>query len=146
VAWPFAAVHTEWKVDAMVRARAGGLVLVVIVLAGCASRGSLKAKPPDLPRPGDLATEEQRLLACLDLRDHIVSLYADAYVEEQGLDMSNQERDAFRSGWGEELAKKGTFERFEQACVAGVTSGRYHCGMASRTTDTLSACMKRDPR
>lgn len=85
-------------------------------------------------------------MACLDLQDHIVNLYADAYVEEQGLSMSGSERVAFRHGWAEELARKGTFDRFEQSCFYGLTPRKYACGMESRTTDGLSACMKLSSR
>jgi hypothetical protein len=88
------------------------------------------------------ASEEQKLTACLDLRDHVVQLYADEYVEEHGLEMSQTERAAFRDGWAEELAKKGTFERFERSCFFSLTPRKYACGMASQTTDGLVACMK----
>ena len=81
-------------------------------------------------------------MACLDLRDHIVDLYADEYVEEQGLTLSGAERAAFRHGWAEELARKGTFERFEQSCVSSLTPRKYQCGMASTSTGSLVACMK----
>jgi hypothetical protein len=88
-------------------------------------------------------TEEQKLLACLDLRDHIVELYTNEYVSHEGLAMSRQERTAFQDGWAEELAKRGTFDRFEQSCSYSVTPGKYRCGMASRSTDGLVECMKR---
>jgi hypothetical protein len=71
-----------------------------------------------------------------------VDLYADEYVEEQGLSMTGNERVAFRHGWAEELARKGTFERFEQSCFYGLTPHKYECGMASTTTGGLTACMK----
>jgi hypothetical protein len=92
--------------------------------------------------PAQFASEEQKLTACLDLRDHVVQLYADEYVEEHGLEMNQTERAAFRDGWAEELAKKGTFERFERSCFYGLTPRKYACGMASHTTDGLVACMK----
>jgi hypothetical protein len=115
---------------------------VLVALVGCASRTPPQAKPAaasSLPR---FATQEQKELACLDLRDHIVALYADEYVEQQGLEMTKIERDAFRSGWAEELAKKGTFDRFEQSCFFSLTPRKYQCGMASSSTDGLSACMR----
>ncbi len=117
---------------------AAPLFLFVASLSGCA--GS-KPAPKDAPS-AQFTTEEQRMMACLDLQDHIVALYADEYVQEQGLTLDGRERDAFRSGWAEELARKGTFERFEQSCFYGLTPGRYHCGMASKTTDGLVACMR----
>ena len=52
-------------------------------------------------------TEEQKQLACLDLRDHIVALYADEYVEQQGLEMSRNERDAFRERVGRGAGEEG---------------------------------------
>ncbi len=81
-------------------------------------------------------------MACLDLRDHIVAIYADEYVEQQGLELSSHERAAFRNGWAEEIAKKGTFESFERSCFASLTPRKYRCGMASQTADGLVACMK----
>jgi hypothetical protein len=119
------------------------LALSLFALFGCAARGGLGAAPS---HGGQFATEEQKLMACLDLRDHVVALYADEYVEQQGLEMSQTERTAFRNGWAEELAKKGTFERFEQSCFYGLTPRKYECGMASQTTDGLVACMKLSAR
>jgi hypothetical protein len=121
----------------MVRLAASSLFMVV-ALVGCASRTGADANTPH----HTFITEEQKLLACLDLRDHIVDLYADEYVSREGLSMSLQERTAFRDGWAEELAKRGTFERFEQSCFFTLTPSKYQCGMASQTTDGLVACMK----
>ncbi len=112
-------------------------------LAGCASRTGAKAPHP---QESQFANEEQKLLACLDLRDHIVDLYATEYVVREGLDMSQQQRTAFRDGWAEELAKRGTFDRFEQSCFFSLTPHKYECGMASQTTDGLVACMKLSSR
>ncbi|MBV9949078.1 MAG: hypothetical protein JOZ69_19675 [Myxococcales bacterium] len=112
---------------------------LAVAMAGCASR------TPDASTPRKnlaFTTEEQRLVACLDLRDHIVDLYASEYVSREGLSMSREERTAFRDGWAEELAKRGTFDRFEQSCFASLTPTKYRCGMASQTTDGLVACMK----
>jgi hypothetical protein len=122
------------------------LSTLLVVLAGCGAH-----KPPDAKSSaeaplGGFPSEEKRMLACLDLRDHIVSLYADEYIDEQGLSMSGTERVAFHHGWAEELARKGTFERFEQTCFYGLTPHKYQCGMASTTTDGLSACMKLSER
>jgi hypothetical protein len=123
----------------MVRRSTLGLVLVA-ALTGCASQ---TAAPAHTPRRSQVfVTEEQKLLACLDLRDHIVELYANEYVSREGLSMSGEERTAFRAGWAEELAKRGTFDRFEQSCFYSLTPGKYRCGMASQTTDGLVACMK----
>jgi hypothetical protein len=125
----------------MIRHAVSSLALVVAI-AGCASRSSSGAKSAVHANSSQFATEVQKQLACLDLRDHIVALYADEYVEDQGLELTKTERDAFRSSWAEELAKKGTFERFEQSCFLSLTPRKYQCGMASQTTDGLVACMK----
>jgi hypothetical protein len=118
--------------------------LAAFALTGCAS--SAPAKVPRSVQDPQFANEEQRLLACLDLRDHIVDLYATEYVVREGLEMSQQERTAFRDGWAEELAKRGTFDRFEQSCFFSLTPRKYECGMASQTTDGLVACMKLSSR
>jgi hypothetical protein len=125
----------------MIRSAVSSLALVVAI-AGCAARTPPEAKSAAHVGSPQFATEVQKQLACLDLRDHIVSLYADEYVEEQGLELTRDERNAFRSGWAEELAKKGTFERFEQSCFFSLTPQKYQCGMASQSTDGLVACMK----
>jgi hypothetical protein len=117
-------------------------VASLICLPGCASRSAREASARQAGKDAAFVTEEQRMMACLDLRDHIVDLYADEYVEEQGLSMTGNERVAFRHGWAEELARKGTFERFEQSCFYGLTPHKYECGMASTTTGGLTACMK----
>ena len=127
----------------MVRHATLGLVLVG-ALAGCAASNARQASAPQ--RTQSFVTEEQKLLACLDLRDHIVELYANEYVSREGIAMSRQERVAFRDGWAEELAKRGTFDRFEQSCFYSLTPSRYHCGMASHSTDGLVACMKLSSR
>ena len=128
----------------MVRPLAHALALVV-ALVHCASArpdGQATKAPGATGVGSEFGTEEQKLTACLDLRDHIVDLYADAYVSSEGLSMNPVERAAFRDGWAEELAKRGTFERFERSCFYGVTPRKYECGMASQTTDGLVACMK----
>jgi hypothetical protein len=118
------------------------VAVMVLSLAGCASRNATPGTSASPAKPTELATEEQRLMACLDLRDHIVAIYADEYVEQQGLDLSSNERNAFRTGWAVEVAKKGTFESFERSCFVTLTPRKYHCGMASQTADGLVACMK----
>jgi hypothetical protein len=125
----------------MIRRNAVGVALLAMLL-GCASSRPNDAKGPSRARDAQFANEEQKLLACLDLQDHIVDLYADEYVAREGLSMSRVERTAFRDGWAEELAKRGTFERFEQTCFYGVTPRKYRCGMQSQTTDGLVACMR----
>ena len=115
-------------------------LVFIVALAGCSARSATPVNAPH--RSQAFGTEEQRLMACLDLRDHIVDLYAEEYVSREGLSMSQQERSAFRDGWAEELAKRGTFDRFEQSCFLSLTPSKYRCGMASQTTDGLVACMK----
>jgi hypothetical protein len=134
------AEHTGCRwMRSMVRHAVLGLLSIVFV-ASCSSQGTA---PVNTPHRGQaFGTEEQRLLACLDLRDHIVDLYASEYVSREGLSMSREERSAFRDGWAEELAKRGTFDRFEQSCFFSLTPSKYRCGMASQTTDGLVACMK----
>lgn len=125
----------------MVRPALQTLALVA-ALVHCSSARPTAAGVPAAAAYREFGTEEQKLNACLDLRDHIVDLYADAYVATEGLAMSVPERATFRSGWAEELAKRGTFERFERSCFYGVTPRKYECGMMSHTTDGLAACMK----
>jgi len=115
---------------------------LVAALAGCAHHGA----DAQFARPQAFNTEEQKILACLDLQDHIVDLYAEEYVSHEGLTLSNNEKAAFRDGWAEELAKRGTFDRFEQSCFYGLTPGKYDCGMQSKTTGGLAACMKLSQR
>jgi hypothetical protein len=117
-------------------ALAPSFVAVLAVLAGCAGNA-----PPEA-RSARFSNEEQKLLACLDLQDHIVDLYAKEYVEHEGITLSSTERVAFRDGWAEELAKRGTFDRFEQSCFYSLTPNKFDCGMQSQTTGGLAACMK----
>jgi hypothetical protein len=122
----------------MLRIRVAGLVSVV-ALAACTSHAV-----PAQGRVSDpsFTTEEQKILACLDLRDHIVDLYATDYVAREGTALSTAQRAAFRDGWGEALAKRGTFDRFEQSCFLGLTPRKFRCGMQSQTTGGLEACMR----
>ena len=127
----------------MLRLAVPSLVMIA-ALAGCTQRTAPVAASPH--RSQAFVTEEQRLVACLDLRDHIVELYANEYVSREGLTLSREERTAFRDGWAEELAKRGTFDRFEQSCFFSLTPNKYRCGMASQSTDGLVACMKLSAR
>ncbi len=111
-------------------------IALIATLAGCAARNAREARVAQFP------SEEQKLLACLDLQDHIVDLYAREYVEHEGITLSSNEKTAFRDGWAEELAKRGTFDRFEQSCSYSLTPHKYECGMQSSTTGGLVACMK----
>lgn len=129
----------------MVRHTASSLILIV-VLASCSSPNARQAKAPHRAQDAQFTNEEQKILACLDMQDHIVDLYASEYVSHEGVSMSAEERTAFRDGWAEELAKRGTFERFEQSCFYGVTPNKYRCAMQSQTTGGLVACMKLSQR
>jgi hypothetical protein len=103
------------------------------------------APEPKTPLFG-FTTEEQRIVACLDLQDHIVDLYADEYVSREGVRLTAHERTAFRDGWAEQLAKRGTFEAFEQSCFGSLTTQRFDCGMSSHTTGAVDACMRLSSR
>jgi hypothetical protein len=92
------------------------------------------------------STEDQRILACLDLQDHLVDLFADEYVSREGVKLTAVERAAFRDGWAEQLAKRGTFDVFEQSCFGSLTTQRFDCGMSSRTTGAVEACMRLSER
>jgi hypothetical protein len=120
----------------------------VLALAACASRPPAAGARSGRTVDPQFTTEDQKILACLDLRDHIVDLYATEYVSrgEERSQLSAAEMTAFRDGWAEELAKRGTFDRFEQSCFSGLTPLKYRCGMQSRTTDGLAACMKLSAR
>jgi hypothetical protein len=118
--------------------RIGALALA---LAGCASARRTPAGSASRVEPV-FSTEEQKILACLDLQDHIVDLYTAEYESREGVRMTRVERAAFRNGWAEDLAKRGTFEVFEQSCFASLTPRGYQCGMQSVSTRDLAECMK----
>src|ERR1700742_401439 len=94
-------------------------VLALVSVSGCASHPEVATRTPVF------SNDQQKLLACLDLQDHIVDLYTSEYVANEGIELSSNERVAFRDGWAEELAKRGTFDRFEQSCVYGLTPTKY---------------------
>jgi hypothetical protein len=109
---------------------------LVLLLAGCAAHNASPIKS------ANFTNDEQKILACLDLQDHIVDLYAKEYVTHEGISLTSNERVAFRDGWAEELARRGTFDRFEQSCFYSLTPNKYECGMQSQSTGGLVACMK----
>lgn len=113
-----------------------------VVVAALLATGCTHAPSPAAAVRHGFGSEDQKLSACLDLRDHIVDLYATSYLAREGLEMSDEQLRLFRDGWAEELAKRGTFDRFEQTCFESLTPGKYECGMAATTTDGLVACMK----
>jgi len=120
-------------------------VLLVLASGTTACTHAVRDPPPQVPLFG-FSTEEQRILACLDLQDHIVDIYAAEYVSREGTRLNSRERAAFRDGWAEQLAKRGTFESFEQSCFGTLTTKRYDCGMSSRTTGDVDACMRLSER
>jgi hypothetical protein len=134
--------HSHHEVDRLLIARPAPLIVLVLALAGCAARGPHGAETSPRAPAYPFPTDDQRMLACLDLQDHIVDLYANNYVTQEGLTLSAAERAAFRDGWAEELAKGGTFDSFEQSCFHGLTPRRYECGMQSQTPGSLVACMQ----
>lgn len=91
--------------------------------------------------PARFPDEAARQMACLDLRDHAVELFADDYLAENAVTLSEAQRAAFRVGWGEELAKKGAFTRFEAACFGTLKPEFYSCGMTAKTPAAIVACM-----
>jgi hypothetical protein len=113
-----------------------------IVLVGCSTHSARVARTPPPAAGGPFPSEEAKMLACLDLQDHIVDLYTGEFVSNEGLSMTPAQRSAFRDGWAEELAKRGTFDRWEQVCFYGLTPSRYRCGMESQSPTDLVACMK----
>jgi hypothetical protein len=125
-------------------ARKGFAAVVVLALGAGAAACSHAVPEPKAPPPTlfGFASEEQRIVACLDLQDHIVDLYADAYASREGVSLTRHQRAAFRDGWAEQLAKGGTFEPFEQSCFGNLTPRRFDCGMSSRTTDDVEVCMR----
>jgi hypothetical protein len=129
-------------VYAKFRATALIVTMASLVLTACV-HGASQARSSPQPR---FTTEEQKILGCLDLQDHIVDLYATEYVSREGVMLSSNERTAFRDGWAEELAKRGTFDRFEQSCFGSLTPGKYDCGMHSSTTGGLEECLRLSSR
>ncbi len=117
-------------------------MILAAALAGCAAGNASSSLAGSPLAKADFPSGEAKLLACLDLRDHIVELYAAQYATQQGIVLTASEQTAFRDGWAEELAKKGTFDRFERSCFYGLTPPKYRCGMASKTPGGIVACMK----
>ncbi len=105
-----------------------------LVLVGCHSAPAPKVAAPEWK------SQDERLLACLDLQDHVVDLYAMAYMVDNNV--PPQEFKAFRDGWARELAHQGTFERFEMSCFPSLTRAEYDCAIDSRSTTQFIACMK----
>jgi hypothetical protein len=108
------------------------VALALTLLLGC-------AHPAVVPIFG---TESSKSIACLDVRDHAVELYADDYLIEHHRTLPPRERDYFVIGWREELAKRGSLDRFVAFCEASLTSKRFYCAVASETPDALVACMQ----
>lgn len=115
-------------------------LLVVLVL----SCGGTRVPPSPPPPFGGFRSQASREAACLDLRDHVVDLYVEDYVQ------ANQERvlwdpadkRAFRDGWAGELAKSGAFDRFEASCFGSLQQDRWGCAMAVQNVDAVTACMR----
>ena len=130
-------IFTKAVASVLLLASAVGATACVRAPASHASEAS-EAKAPLFGFP----TEEQRILACLDLQDHIVDIFAEEYVSRENVRLTANQRQAFRAGWAEQLAKGGTFEPFEQSCFGNLTTTRFDCGMSSRTTGGVEACMR----
>ena len=113
------------------------VAIAAVLLAACHT-----VPPPAATAPG-FVSQSQRESACLDLQDHAVDTYARQYISEQRLEMMPAEKfRAFRDAWAEELAKRGSFDRFQASCFASLTPNKYVCGMAAKDSETLTACMR----
>ena len=82
------------------------------------------------------------LSACLDVQDALVDHYADEYLAENGEHMVGLELTAFHDGWGRELAARGTFDRFQAACVDSLTPARARCAVEAQSSDGVIACLR----
>jgi len=118
------------------------LILLALAASSACTRAAIQPRAPLF----GFTTEEQRILACLDLQDHIVDLFTDEYVSREGVRLSARERVAFRDGWAEQLAKGGTFEAFDQSCFGNLTTQRFDCGMSSHTPSAVEDCMRLSSR
>ncbi|MGH7269735.1 MAG: hypothetical protein ACREJ3_04830, partial [Polyangiaceae bacterium] len=110
------------------------LSALATMLAGCAHAFSATSALSTAHREKSFSNNTEKIIACLDLRDHAVDLYAGEYLSRAEVTLTSAERTAFRDGWAEELASRGTFERFNHSCFGSLTPGQYDCGMRSQTT------------
>ena len=110
-------------------------VIAILLSAGCSHKS-------EVPAPV-VGTENSatRVVACLDLQDRAISMTVDEYVSENGLNLSDNQKLALRLAWGEELAKNGAMDRFNEACVRALTDERYKCGMSSVDLEGFGKCM-----
>ena len=114
--------------------------LIAIALVGCVSHA--RQRLPELD--GGFPTPEARLLACLDLQDRMIDWYVDDYLRKQPEPVSGPTRALFRAEWGNELAKGGTFDRFEMSCATSLTKPGYGCAMWAPTPTDVSECLKKN--
>ena len=107
-----------------------------LLIAGCAHATPIAPDP--LRAYGN---PQNALVACLDLQDHIVSLYADEWLAENNEQLTPEEYRWFQQSWKDEVAKQGGFDRFDASCAASITPDKYSCGMRARTVDSALACV-----
>jgi hypothetical protein len=124
--------------------------ILTILLGGCTG-ATYAPKSATIPTAyvktggdplGGFLGQDQRVAACLDVRDHIVDLYVGDYVQTHP-EVTLETRQAFRDAWAEELARTGKFEDFEAVCFGQLTVAKYDCAMAVLATSAINDCMKK---
>ncbi len=111
---------------------------LAFALTGCAPH--LAAQPVGA-HPG-FASEDRVAMACNDLRNHIVAVYADEDLSTLPSPLSPFERAAYRASWAEDVAKSGSLAQFDSACRANLTMSDFQCSMAAKTPEAIGACMR----
>lgn len=127
----------------MVRLITSVFVASALSMACGGGHNSEPNTPSTASQEPQFANDEARAHACTALRDHAIILFADDWADREGVGLhSPEERAALYDGWYEQLAKRGTLQRFQAACAQTLTPRKFQCGMRSHNPDSLVNCLK----
>lgn len=112
-------------------------LLLALILTGCVTVAHERPMPLD----GGFPTPEARMLACLDIQDHIIDLYAADYLLQHSAELSSDQATTFRQTWGEQLARGGAFDKFESRCAVTLTESGFRCALRAGSPRDVTGCL-----
>jgi hypothetical protein len=94
-------------------------------------------------QPGALyGNEGERMVACLELQDHSVRLFADAYLRDTDSHPTDDEHEEFVESYGRQLEEGGALKKWRRVCMEGLTRETLRCGIRAESTTEFERCAK----
>jgi hypothetical protein len=82
------------------------------------------------------------MVACLELQDHAVRLFAEQYLRDTGSKLADDERESFMTSYGWSLEEDGALKKWRRVCMEGLTRATLRCGIRAESPGQFEACAK----